>query len=952
MRNISKQRYKIGFILCLFVIILLMLSMANINISQASAVSLSNSEIDEISREMTKSEIFDVSGEQKNIKDYPNYLYNRFQLYNRNYNVLNQEDEWIKAIVPEELFRQKTEDYFYIGDEYGFYFDYNAENSTYLIYFIDHFYKYKSGNLEQKIEPIYYENYVYNEETKIVSLKYVKYVDICTTCNPCYYPKEHNISRYHYVKYSNNVKLFLKDVNFTGNLYNENHLNVGEYGYDPYADNGDYFIGNQYYFNGVSTQSGKGDFLIEIFKMGIGYIPLGTSGLTVGDAMNLVTFISEYANFIDVAKNDFRKNISNMDINNFIDIEEKLLARDQIRESGGLYKSMGTQFETSNDKEAVLYGINNNNYVINRSQIMNVNQSQKWDSRFSGKIKLDIVKEVPDGFKTKVVDIANVESNDWHCSLDNGYSTEIELYEKNQLYILNDAEHKVKFVAPENGNYTFSTHGNVENTIKYLDAPVIEIDEYNKQMIKHFKKGEEFFLDVKKVNFVGSDYVGIEVEFTPEEIKKDQTKTLTIEAGETEFFLFNAETIGYSYNINSIDDIEFKVAQTTYYNTFYNHFGKGITGSVIKDTGMYYISLKNTTENSQKVELNITDVEELNIDITNEASITYQKAFVIELPYSINVNFTAKCESYKFIEIYNNDSGLVVRGTSSSYLNFTILSNQLYFIVISDVTNVNEQMSLSFEKRISSLRPTYNYFNVVYKDGLLLYNNENFSGDYFISSGVDFVVYNSEYDLIEANVDGSYILLQNKNYYFYLLENGTQCDINFTIKSTTSLSGVFSESEVIFIKFKPALTGQYKVTGTSDYSWYSENLEIRYGELSSDLTYYLMFNGSANTLYNIEITYQEIVRTEIPLKVGVERDTGIYYFVIEQSGNYTFKTYRNSDTVNSTISVYSPDGTKYVTDVCTDLYLHKEYLVAGTYYLDLTTTPSNETVTIRINKSR
>lgn len=269
MRNYSISKNKIICMVFVTILIMLTILIASVNISGVSAEALNENEIDAISKSMTSSINFIVNGEQKSVDDYSNYLHDRFQLDNKNYDVLNVEDEWIKNIVPEQLFKQKIEDYFYIGDEYGFYFNSN-DDGTYLIYLIKHIIKYCSGNLERTIQPIYYENYVYNEQTEIVSLEYTQYVELCTSCNPCYFPSNHNISRCHYKKYSKYNKLYLKDVNYTANLYNENNLNVGEYGYDANVDNGGYFIANQYYFNGVSTQSGKGDFLIEAFKIGKG----------------------------------------------------------------------------------------------------------------------------------------------------------------------------------------------------------------------------------------------------------------------------------------------------------------------------------------------------------------------------------------------------------------------------------------------------------------------------------------------------------------------------------------------------------------------------------------------------------------------------------------------------------------------------------------------------------
>lgn len=169
---------------------------------------------------------------------------------------------------------------------------------------------------------------------------------------------------YHYRKHSDYEKLYLKDVNFTGSLYNENHKNIDENGYDPYQDNGGYFAESRYRFKGVSTQSGKFDFAGAVLQIGLGYIPLGTSGLSVGDVINVVTSINELVKFYNNAVRDFRGEISN-EAQYKNDIFSGMLRNDQIGDFGEPIKYSATQFQTNNTKDAVLLGINNDNYARN-----------------------------------------------------------------------------------------------------------------------------------------------------------------------------------------------------------------------------------------------------------------------------------------------------------------------------------------------------------------------------------------------------------------------------------------------------------------------------------------------------------------------------------------------------------------------------------------------------------
>lgn len=257
-------------------------------------------------QEMTEDLEIEVNNQIKDIRSYGNYLDDRFQLNNKNYDVQNIVDEWILKIVPVELFKLKQE-YFYIGKAYGFYLYYDFASNKYLIFLIQNTIEYIEGMLARVIEPLYYEQYVYNEETETVSLVYMDY-EIYP--DPEHYPTL-KLHYYHYRKHSDYEKLYLKDVNFTGSLYNENHPNIDEDGYDKYKDNGGYFTESRYRFKGVSTQSGKFDFAGAVLQIGLGYIPLGTSGLSVGDVINVVTSIEELVKFAHNAVNDFRGEISN-----------------------------------------------------------------------------------------------------------------------------------------------------------------------------------------------------------------------------------------------------------------------------------------------------------------------------------------------------------------------------------------------------------------------------------------------------------------------------------------------------------------------------------------------------------------------------------------------------------------------------------------------------------------
>lgn len=281
-------------------------------------------------------------------------------------------DEWIFQIVPEELFIEKVEDFLFIGNEYGFYVNYDRQSQKVFVYLMLHEINDNidnKGHFTRKIKPLYYENYNYNIVTKKASLNYVT---------------SQVSGNMYYQKYSDVKNVYLKDVSFTGTLYNENHWNSGESEYDMDNDKGAFFVGNQYKFSGVSTQSDKTSFATELFKVGIGYVPLLGD---LGKAIDAVDLLAEFAKFADATVRDYREEITNNGDYGF-DL------KDIVPEFGRpLLKTSGAFMKTNNSNDALLFGIHNESYIANTFMYNYRNHFDKWNSRLASSITLDIVEE-------------------------------------------------------------------------------------------------------------------------------------------------------------------------------------------------------------------------------------------------------------------------------------------------------------------------------------------------------------------------------------------------------------------------------------------------------------------------------------------------------------------------------------------------------------------------------
>lgn len=760
--------------------------------------------------DMTDDLFINVNNETKDVRKYATYLEDRFQLNNKNgapYAI----DEWILNIVPIELFRQKTE-YFFVGKAYGFYFNYDEKDNTYLVYLMLNKYQYCDGRLYREIKPLYYEQYVFDETKETVSLVYNGY-------NVNDEQESISDSNRYYRKYSNYEKLYLKDVNFTGNLYNEHHLNVDEDGYNPYQDNGGYFVKTQYSFRGVSTQSGKFEFSNALLQIGIGYIPLGTSGLSVGDIINVVSAINSLANFTNNAVNEFRGTISNEDVyenDNFFGMYRDT----QISKFGNPIKCSATRLQTDNTKDALLLGINNDNFARNEWMINYYNQENMWDTRFVGNVSLDIVKEESTIDGSKVKEIANDIASVTLCtySIDNGEKTEIVLDEEKQLYILTDGKHSIKFEAIEQGQYTFSTFGNVKNSLHHSLAT--DIDENNQKLMVDLQEGEEFVVDISKSNFTSSAYVGVKVEFTPQIIKKDQNIKITLQPKQKVFYRYYLEEgeKAFDYSVVANENIRFAIFETRLANNVYYTDYDNIQGSQLAKNKLYYIEIANTNLQPVNVSLVLGKIATTKPNEVSDYVFTDEKVVEIISPYNAGVLFSVESTASIRMKLFDiNLNELCSTYAPNERLLCSLTDNEKYYLVLENYSHKTSNVKLKVDWDFTELSLGANELKNVRKNEMYVYTNRAITAEYNISASFDFLIYDEEFRLLVNETNGLYTLEKDKNY--YILSQTSQEKGNFAVEIdyTDDTTGKYSQAGVRFIKYVPTTTGRYNVSGTNNY---------------------------------------------------------------------------------------------------------------------------------------
>lgn len=556
MKNTSLRKTLLTSVLAIILCLLAIVQIFTIERGVAHGES-NTTNLEELCEEYTKDVL--LTGESKGgltMYDYESYVNTQFDITNRNNLNAGITDEWIFRIIPKELAEQKKTQYLYVGEKYGFYFDYNSDSNTFFVYLMLHDSDYSvSGHLGRKITPLYYEKYGYNRENKSAALEYKSYHHINT-----------GLVEHYYQKYSDTKKVYLKNVAFSGTLINSNNYNIYEVGYQSATDNGGYFIGGSYKFKGVSTQAEKTDFTADLFKLAIGKIPL-TAGLEVGDILTIADMTNSLIEHVRNDNFDFRKVITNENDYSF-DLTE--IDRDkQIEKFGTLLKDYIFTLDTPDTKDGVLFGIHGEiNYAENTFYFNFADQTNKWNTQFAGRIQMDIVEENGNLIGATVNTIASdVESNAYESNIYEDNRLQLEESSTKTAYVLGGKTQPIRFVAPANGVYTIETFGTVQNAFVDTKGEVpIKTDGINQKLKLRLEKGEIF--DFKTENLSSSREVyQIKAELTPTEIAVGEVQSVTVKPGETEYLAYYSDSnSGINYSFNKKDNY----FSSVYLNNFNN----------------------------------------------------------------------------------------------------------------------------------------------------------------------------------------------------------------------------------------------------------------------------------------------------------------------------------------------------------------------------------------------
>ncbi len=897
-----------------------------------------SADIDEICKQMTDSTKFVVDGEEKDITEYESYINKTFQPTNLQNLIIGQVDNWIFNIVPVELFNFKKQNFLFIGEKYGFYFNYNEKDDTYFVFLMLHNFdiEYTSGHIIRKIEPLYYETYIYNQEEGTVALQYfeeIRQYNYDDNIKDPSRPETYTV--YYYWKHSIHRKVYLKNIDFNGSLYNLNNYNAGEGEYIAEQDNGGYFIGGSYRFNGVSTQSGTIDFLFDTFLIGVGSIGNNTIGMImgVGDSIKAIK------DFVGDIKNDFRNEITNKNDYSFriTDIERT----EQINKYSCIFKDYICVLDTPNTKHGVLYGINKESYAMSTMYYKYADENNKYNTGFVGRIKLDIVEENGSLVDNTPYPIAtNIESNMYSAEIYNKKNLNIVENEMTEVYTLAGRSCPISFVAPENGNYTFETFGLVKNNINITSENVNiikqESNEINKKIIVRLNKDETFRFNSQNISNENGIYY-IKAELTPEEISPGEKKTINVKGDQSEYFVFNnINGIGFNYNIGTAGNYTISIYQGDRFNLLQTISMEYKTSGAVATNkkGKYFIKITNNNAADVDLEFTLKNSEDFEMGDSVNFSLGHKALYKIKaLPASCVVRFVAQTvEPIKvsvldenFLNVYSDNevaTNEFLRTLEEGKDYYILFENENIFTVSTNFAVSYSPYELSLGENLISYK---SYDSMTCQ--IILDTDAKISLDATYS--ITLSLFDSKWQEVE-NLTGEYLIEGNKTYFIVARGNANNFTISILLDYTESLSGNLGQAGYRFIEFMPEKTDFYEAANISKFEWYDSFLRKHVGELNAGNNYYLKIYGAANSFYDIEI-----LRKYNDLSVGenVNLKDGLYFVDIEESGTYTITTLL-SNGVKACYSIY--DSEQNI------LFPRKDaagkytlYLDKGGYYIDL-----------------
>ncbi len=586
--------------------------------------------------------------------------------------------DYIVEIIPYTYFYEEIEA-LEIGNEYGFYIKTTKEENYYtskvLVFDIE-----KDLNLIENNDRINYSitvlfnyNYIallpdeknlnYNEHFIDNEYNLEIVIPVCTA-----FTKPGVTPPFDY-EFSND--LYLKDISFAASLYNEQALNYGDNNYNAYNDYGSYFTGIDYEYNGkywdehelnvedtIWTFGNTVSFFVGIIKKIPGPIKVIADLFETASLVNdiIETIQDGYNTSTGEIKESTRKVTGIFYHNN----RDDQLANN-IDSDGNhfLIKSVGLSINTEANK-SLWYNVNDYAKVYYNIGHSAINDIKSEPTRINSELAFKVVDKssntvVATGAKT-ITDLIRTNEPD-----------ELTISNQCDLYFLPNGINTYTFTAPYAGEYIFNINSS-NNITTYIDNTL-----YTNDSSYNLNQGETIIIKAIGDDTAGQGTISVDV----------SNDINNIQIGSNEEYIVKLLNYNGVYQINTNDSnvvvsniLILENSQFVEYGN-YNEYPFNLSSMDYPIfTNEIYVILKNKTNNSCSINLNVSDVVEISTDsITNKVINSYPN-YVKFIP----------SETDNYIISYDNINGdrfnFSILDSSGSNLSFNLKSLYVYDVAL------------------------------------------------------------------------------------------------------------------------------------------------------------------------------------------------------------------------------------------------------------------------------
>jgi hypothetical protein len=877
--EMTKAKKKITINVCAIILALLLALVIFLSTGILNTPAFATQEIDTEQLHAVVSENFTSAAKNKRIGDYFTYAHNMDdrQFANRStcihrgrltHDCVNTVCEFrgyildaeILNYVPRVLFEQRTTNFVHVGERYSFVFTRTGrENNydTFLIYFFRHSLTNNiRGQLVDKIEPLFYDEYNFNGEN-IYSSYFIQGYDGATR-----------------ERFFEKRQVFLKDVGFQGILLNEHNLNHGAPNYNALHDRGAFFFGSYYEFNGTTFGSGF-NFGVDLARFAIGQI---------GGASRVITLASTAWDIADLGI-EWVQLQRGQTVSNANAIGRNFGMPNQATEAMAANRGQLPRLITSHlgtvDDNALLFGIGA--HVQTTFHYTFAEDHNRWNSVFSGELSLNIaIRDSSISRSVTSVMEGEVLSNSYRRRLNNDETLVFGREEENtikDIRVLFDGNHRVQFQAHIAGKYTFTTLGNVETIFATNDsrARFFSANDSVNQIMEVELGGHEIFtFAVGGRKFTEEQMqFKLHAEFTPDIIEVEKLEEILLLPSQYKAFVFHVESpTFFVYNISALTSFNytFHIARENTLTGRIETFTRNTSTSNVFKTqyaGRYFFHFANYGNSviNLNFEINLPDDTSTNyrsvVDAVFGASdmrpITRQQVYTFEADRTTSLRFTLHSNALISMSIYSEILvELSFRDTHSGTAEIVlpVIRGQKFYIVLNNRGSVADYY---LDIAIASLLTSRLQFD---RNTIFRRDNNTEAVFAFLTSDMPaiytFTANNPHIDITTSNNNQHGIFMPNSVYYVYVT-NITLASFELTVGfvHTTQTTDIIGPEGFAIVRFIPPYHGRWNAMLNGNLMWHDFMLNAYpNNQLLQNQPYFIRVEGAPGSSFNVEFSQE------------------------------------------------------------------------------------------------